>query len=117
MTTVAVFAHGTPRVIRHLDGGTLSVADGISSSLGISFEDAYNALHGTVASGLTNDAISGDWFPDGRALRWGSSDDPVLQFKFERGAHRRDRAHGRGVLRAEPSSGARKRFSPPRIAG
>jgi len=58
VTTVAVYSRGTPRVIRHLDGGTLSITDGISSTLGITFDDAYNALHGTVVSGLTNDAIA-----------------------------------------------------------
>lgn len=58
VTTVAVYSRGTPRVIRHLDGGTLSITDGIASSLGIPFDDAYNALHGVVVSGLTNEAIA-----------------------------------------------------------
>ncbi len=115
VTTVAVYSHGTPRVIRHLDGGTLSVADGISSSLGISFEDAYNALHGTVATGLTNDAVSAiraqtDALFDGirQTIQYYSSSsnaEPIAEIVLT----------GGGCLRAQPSSGARKRFAPARL--
>jgi len=44
-TTVAVFSRGVPKLVRYLDGGTLSVVDALSAAGPFSAADAHRALH------------------------------------------------------------------------
>ncbi len=51
-TTVAVYSRGVPKLVRYLDGGTLSVVDSLAHGGQFTEADAYKALHADVRTPL-----------------------------------------------------------------